>query len=175
MEVSFKRRASGVPPPRNAIALVRSTRAGGRTVGTLRIGSRCQLLNPARPARAGRVVVGVLPKGVSSALTPPTPPTPLVSRAAEALRAWVGRSRTVTPRAATHSPQPVLPSSPARSQTGKPGTAVARTSPWLSREKTLTKRPGAPRQRGSTRAWRENTLRGGDQPLASRLPGRSPS
>ena len=28
----------------------------------------------------------------------------------------------MTPSAATHSPQPVLPSRPARSQTGKPGT-----------------------------------------------------
>ena len=44
-----------------------------------------------------------------------------------------GGVRRVTPRAATHSPQPVLPSRPARSQTGKPGTAVARMSPWLSR------------------------------------------
>jgi hypothetical protein len=44
-----------------------------------------------------------------------------------------GRSNRTTPRAATHSPQPVLPMRPARSNTGKPGRAVAKMSPWFNR------------------------------------------
>src|SRR4051794_18834839 len=108
----------------------------------LRIGSRCQLRDPARPARAGRVVVGVLPKRVSTALKPVDPVRPVGPGGPVRPGGLGGRGgalgsdgaqQMVTPRAATHSPQPVLPSSPARSQTGKPGTAVARTSPWLSR------------------------------------------
>ena len=40
---------------------------------------------------------------------------------------------SVIPSAATQSPQPLLPMSPARSKTGKPGSAVAKISPWLNR------------------------------------------
>ena len=45
----------------------------------------------------------------------------------------LGRSMSVTPNAATQSPQPVLPIRPARSNTGKFGSAVAKMSPWLKR------------------------------------------
>ena len=41
----------------------------------------------------------------------------------------LGRSMSVTPNAATQSPQPVLPIRPARSNTGKFGSAVAKMSP----------------------------------------------
>ena len=41
----------------------------------------------------------------------------------------LGRSKSVTPSAATQSPQPLLPMRPARSNTGKLGRAVARMSP----------------------------------------------
>src|SRR3954447_4624793 len=86
-----------------------------RVMGRIMVG---QLLGP---VGAGRVGAGVRGSGRS--------------RLSEADRLPLGlrRRRTVTPRAATHSPHPVLPITPARSQTGKPGTAVARTSPWFSR------------------------------------------
>ena len=86
-----------------------------------------------------------------------------------------GRSRSTTPRAATHSPQLVLPMRPPRSQTGKPGTAVARMSPWLVRYSALTTSPATPSQRGSTRLRRMITLSVTDQAMASSWPRCSPS
>src|SRR4051794_35878478 len=41
-----------------------------------------------------------------------------------------GRRSTATPSTITQAAHRELPMSPARSQTGKPGTAVARMSPW---------------------------------------------
>src|SRR5689334_12083489 len=128
----------------------------GRVVGRVMVG---QLLGP---AGAGCVGAGVRGSGTSGLSE--------TDRLASGLR----RLRTVTPRAATHSPQPVLPISPARPQTGKPGTAVARTSPWLSRYTALTATPAIPSQRGSTRLRRMTRLRVTDQPMANSWPRCSP-
>jgi hypothetical protein len=62
-----------------------------------------------------------------------------VQRTSRHVRARAGhppRGRTtvsVTPKAATHIPQPVLPIAPARSKTGKSGMAVVMMSPWFSK------------------------------------------
>ena len=79
----------------------------------------------------------------------------------------MGRSSTVTPRAATHNPQAVLPIRPMRSNTGKPTIAVCRMSPWLNRYSALTASPVTPSQRGSTLACRMIMLRVTDQQITS--------
>jgi hypothetical protein len=53
--------------------------------------------------------------------------------AAAAVGRRTGARSTATPKAITHRAHSELPMKPARSNTGNPGTAVARMSPWLNR------------------------------------------
>ena len=70
----------------------------------------------------------------------------------------------MTPTATTHSPHAELPRKPAGSHTGNPGTAVASTSPWLSRYSNPATSPATPSQRGSTPVRRTTALSVTDPP-----------
>ena len=77
--------------------------------------------------------------------------------------ATVCRRSRVTPRAMTHRAHAVLPMRPTRFHTGKPGTAVARMSPWLSRYSPLATSP-APTDPGREYPAAHDHHRDGDRP-----------
>ena len=87
---------------RNDVFLVRTAIATGRPATTTGL----------RPAGRLRQVVEVVASGDRTERCPE-----------------LRRNKSVMPRAATQSPQAVLPMRPARSNTGKPGSAVAKMSP----------------------------------------------
>jgi hypothetical protein len=100
-----------------------------------------QAAGPPRRELVGHVSLseyrgGISHSASSGAMTPASPVSSTASP--RSTDAWIrsrhiecalGRSKSVTPSAATQSPQPLLPMRPARSNTGKPGRAVARMSP----------------------------------------------
>ena len=100
-------------------------RTGGATLATLAgLGNHVFLVRTAVADWAARYYDGLRPAGMLRQVVAVVASADRTERCPE-----LRRNKSVMPRAATQSPQAVLPMRPARSNTGKPGSAVAKMSP----------------------------------------------